>query len=188
METEVIDGWIVDTTSGEIIGRADVDEAFHADDEQKVEWVLEKLQDTEADIQREKWLLAARKAAIEARIAGLQRRADWLNWRFGPELQQWAKVQLEGKKKRSLQLTFGKLAFRVGQPKIAIAPEVEMERVISYCEENIPEAVKVVKTFLVSGLKGHEADLPAGLFVQIPATDNFSIDLGLKGNTNEESA
>lgn len=91
METNQVaishDGYLIDTGTGEVLGLVGIEERFVADDAAKVECVLEKMQTVDADIAA----LEIRKAAITANldyeIKKAKNRREYLNERFGPDLE-----------------------------------------------------------------------------------------------------
>ncbi len=179
MSTETIttaEGWIVDTETGEIIGRADVHELFRVTDMDSAEWVLARMQETDAQILAETAILQARIEAQQTRIDVQRRRRDWLERRFGPELEIFAAQELDGKKTRTLQTGFGKLSFRRGVEKIVVR-EGCIITAVTWAKMNCPAAIKTTETILVSELKGQK--LPDDAFEIIPAADKFTITTGV---------
>jgi hypothetical protein len=172
------DGWVVDAETGEIMGRHDTHEAFHVTDMSSAEWVLQRMQETDAQILAETAILQARIEAQQKRIDVQKRRRDWLDRRFGSELEVFAAQELDGQKSRTLETGFGKLSFRKGVQKIAVR-EGRMETAIAVCLNLFPNAVKVTESLLVSELKGHESELPGDLFEIIPAADKFTVTTGV---------
>lgn len=112
-EYEVVDGWRVSLRDGEVLGLDQPTSTFGVTDRDSADWVLGKIADVEARalaIQARKQAVAENFARQEKQLAG---RLAWLERRFGPELEAWAKAQIEGKRSRFVQLDNGRVQFRV---------------------------------------------------------------------------
>lgn len=169
--------YLVDIETGEVLGMVGT-ERFCVHDRDSAEWVLRKLWDAEAEVAA---IRARRKVLLdnlEAMEAEHQRRVEWLRWRFGPELEEWATDELEGKKVRSIKTPFGTLSFRRKPPRVVVTDEA---RAIASLEEaGYTDAVKVQRSVLVSMLPDGWVSLqrPDGFSVEA-GSDGFSIKTGL---------
>lgn len=177
------DRWIVNPLTGEILGMVEPDvgrtddagnEApFRVRDRGSAEWVLERIFEAELELEA----LARRREILLENIAATSRpivhRIAWLRKRFEPELEEWARRELEGQKTRTIRTPFGTLAFRKRPKKISVRDE---ELAIAWAEEHRPAAVKVTKKILVSALD--PKTIPAELFELDPGGDSFSLKTG----------
>jgi hypothetical protein len=183
-ETAVIDGLLVDLATGEVLGVAN--EAFSVKDAASAEWVLERIAAAEADALRDKALLDSVKERLESKIRASESRAEWLRGRFGEELSEFARAELQGGKSKTLKMTWGSLSFRSKPSALKI---VDQEKAVKWAEAYVPESVKVEKKVLVSQLRGdwvealsiappHELDERG--FTLEPETETFTIKTGVK--------
>ncbi|MBX7132581.1 MAG: host-nuclease inhibitor Gam family protein [Fimbriimonadaceae bacterium] len=114
----------VDPDTGEVLSaRAEFPE-FRVDSREHADWVLGKMMaidaelaaiDTAAIVQQARAILEN----AEAKKKDLQRRRDSLEWRFGPELAEWAKSQLT--KTKTWKGFYGSVSFRASAAKIKVA-------------------------------------------------------------------
>lgn len=175
------DGFWVDPDTGEVLGVVEPKPEFKVDDRSSAEWVLQKLMDAEAEV----FAIQAREKAVLDNLAAQKKRAarkaEWLRARFGPELEQFARKELEGQKGKALTLDFGKVSFRAVAGKVTLADE-------SRAMESFPEAVKVTRSFLISQVpkakaemlrdQGPDALLAAGL-AWVEPTESVTIQTGV---------
>lgn len=174
--------YLIDGATGEILGMA-TEPTFKVGDRSSAEWVMERLTEAEAELAA----IAARRKVLLDNLAGMeaeaQRRADWLRYRFGAELEAWAAAELEGKKQRSIKTPFGTLAFRKKAAKVVVTDE---EAAVTYLEDlGLTDAVKVTKKVLLSVLNNSTGavaylaqEKPPGITVE-PESDGFTIKTGL---------
>ena len=115
------EGFVI-SPDGEVIGfrepesPADPDRPFAVADRESAEWVLSRIADAEARVAG----IEARKAAMvenfERQSKKFADRAKWLNLRFGPELEMWARRELDNqvgsRKAKSLTLDNATVGFR----------------------------------------------------------------------------
>lgn len=149
-ETEIRDGFIIDINTGEILG---MKEEFVPDTAEKVNWVLEKLLDCKAEKARND---VKRKAILDQLAAldkEIDRKSDFMLWKFGPALEEFAKKELEGQKAKSIKMVYGTLAFRsTGGTNKVVDPIAAVE----WAKKHAPQSVKVTESFLVSKLSPEE--------------------------------
>lgn len=116
-------------------------------------WVVRKIVEARARQTRIKdW------AALELKSA--QREEKFFLERFGSELEAWTAENNGGKK--TLRLPDGTLGFRSKRAIIQIKDE---DRVLDWCRDNLPEAVKTVESVLKTPLNEHlkeTGELPPG--------------------------
>jgi len=150
--TEIIDGYICDAETGEVLGLAEEPEQFRVQDEDSCNWVLKLMLNAEAEliaIDNSPEVLAADavlRNAAEIRKKK-QKKLDWLHKRFDAELGEFAKQQLEGKKERTFKTILGSIALRVVRGGLRVADELAA---IRWAYMAAPEAVKVTEKFLIS--------------------------------------
>jgi hypothetical protein len=136
--TEVIDGYLVDSETGEVLGLADGPE--RVDTPEKADAILARILRAEAQVVA----LDAEETALRRNIEKLRRvqwrRADWLRRRYGPELEALARKQLEGKRAKTLTLAHGSISLRTapGSRKI-----LNMAAAVAWMLENAPERLQV---------------------------------------------
>ncbi len=116
-------------------------------------WVVRKIVEARARQQRIKdWAQAELKAA--------QREEKFFLERFGDELEAWTAENNGGKK--TLRLPDGTLGFRQKRAIIQIQDE---DRVLDWCRDHLPEAVKISEYILKTPLNEHlkeTGELPPG--------------------------
>ena len=170
------DGFIIDIETGEIIGLARPE--FHVIDADSADWVLEKILDAKANIAREDMKLKSIAENIESRKADQQRRIAYLEWKFGPELEQFAKEAVANQKTKTWKGVFGQLKFRTVKGGVRVSdPELAFETAKS---QQWVEAIKTVESFQISklpdALKSEAASLPG--FEVKPDSEVFDIKVG----------
>jgi len=141
-----IEGYILNEETGEIMGHALVETQFRVDSIGAAEWVLEKMAYEDAAI----FALAERERALIENIQAIrrqyERRRQWLEYRFGPELAEFAKQNLP-KGKKTWLCPFGSVSFRKINPKLVID---DASRALETARVECPESIKVEYKILVS--------------------------------------
>ncbi len=180
-QTTVIDGIIYDSETGECLGT--VKPEFHVTDQASAEWVLEKASALDQDIAG----LTARKNALIANmdvmIKEKSNQKAGLLYRFGPELEHFAKENLP-KGKKTWTCPFGSVGFRATQAKIEVQDE---ERAMAWAKQFAPEAIKVkeslLKSLIPDDLITKFLDDPTGAdaegFTVVPAGESATIKTGI---------
>lgn len=169
--------WLVDETTGEIVDI--VTEPQHDDtpfiihDQASAEWVMSKLFDEEAEIAAIRKRREVLLSNLDAMEKVHQRRADWLRYRFGGELEDHAAIELDGKKGRSIKTPFGTLSFRKKAAKLVVEDEAAA---LDWAKSNRSDAVKVTEKVLVSLLP--QTGAVPGTRVE-PEQDTFSVKTGV---------
>ncbi len=154
----VVGEYVLDADTGEILGLAGVKEDFTVTDEKSADWVLEKLMDSETNAARLEMKLRAITENLTAQIKAEQNRQKYLRFRFGPSLEHFARQALQGKKIKTLTLTFGKLSLRVLKGGLRV---MDQEKALAWArelgdEEFCGRTVKVVESFQISQLTPEE--------------------------------
>lgn len=170
------EGYYVNPETGEVLGHVEAAEEFRVRDMPSAEWVLEKMQMADSEIAAVEMRLAAIQEQMESILADRRRRRNWLQTRFGAELEAFAREALDGAKQRSLKTPFGTMGFR--HVAGSIKP-LDKKGCIAWAKEYCPAAVVQREELVVSPLKDRE-DLPNELFDVTPAGDRFYIKTGLE--------
>lgn len=160
--------FLVEVGTGEVLA-VEQPEGFAVRDRASAEWVLERIFDAEADdaaLEERKRILVRN---IERMQEAQRRRAAWLRRRFEPELREWARAELEGKRGRTIRTPFGTLSFRKGRRRVVVEDE---DGAVAWARRHRPEAVRVEERLLVSRLA--EGDSPDGCRI-VPPEDAFEI-------------
>lgn len=87
---------------------------FVIDSEDKAAWVVDKMVEADQRIER-------LQAQFQARLSELRAERQRLDDRFGAELENWARGEAERRKRRSVTLSTGTLAFRKVPGRLTIA-------------------------------------------------------------------
>ena len=169
--TETIDGvvYTIDEETGEMTAEVP---AFAVKDAASAEWVLERIQQLDA----QEAALKARQEAILANIQTERGRIDarkkGLLFRFEGQLAEFARENLP-KGKKSWVCPFGTLGFRTSKGSTKV---LDKDVALAWAQDNAPEAVKVEMSVLVSKLP--DVELPPCFEVTQPE-DRFYIDSGV---------
>jgi hypothetical protein len=174
--TVIQDGFIVGIETGEVYGLAEQTKEFTVDSATAAEWVLEKLSEAEGRVVGLKAELAGVQERFASRIKDQERRSEWLRARFGSELEEFAKSQLDGKSK-TWKGTFGSVAFRATSPRLVV---LEQDKAVAFALMACPDAVKTVQSVLVSNIPENVKGIMIGQgapdgFDVIPAGESVSI-------------
>jgi hypothetical protein len=137
---ETDDGFLMNPDSGEIVGHSKDSPTtpFRIIDDSSAEFVLRLWHEVEGKITG----LQARRDALVSQMDSIirdeSRRLAWLEYRFGPELRQYAKSQLKGKGKTK-KFAWGSVSFRENKRSNVIVSEDEA---LAYVEAFAPQLVK----------------------------------------------
>jgi hypothetical protein len=179
-DCEVIDGCLV-TPDGEVVGTVDFEGVDQVDREETADAMLARI----AEVQAQVIACRIRRDAVVAQYAAMERRhqqrLDYLKWRFGPMLEQYAKHRLQfSKKRRSFDLPHGRLGFR---KQAASARIVDMDRAVVFLREvGRADLIKIrtVETASPGDVAPLLANADRADFLEVtPERDKFSIDTGL---------
>lgn len=148
----------------------EVPEAFAVVDEDTANWVVRKI--TGCDDEEKRIEEFAQKE-----IARVRREREFFLFRFGRQLEDWAKseiAKLKGRRK-TIRLPNGTLSFRQEGPKLVIDDE---QVVILWAKGECPDAVQVSERLLKTPLNSHfekTGELPpVGVHIE-PVREKFSI-------------
>ncbi len=169
------EGYFSDPISGEVVGMIVPKFEFQVIDAESADWVLEKICDAESEMSRLDMVLAAVKERIETQKKAQENRVKYLKWKFGGELEEFAKNNLPHGKK-TWKGTYGEVSFRTVKPRLAYAGESDA---IAWAKDHCPEAVKVEERFLISlvpaELVAKEMESPAAPFYIEPGSESVTI-------------
>ena len=136
-ETEEITGEITESIPLDECDLYGVKPLWQPETEGDVDWVLSRMADTQAKIDR------VRKNA-DAQIRTAAREYEFFQARYGAALEAYAQQRLAGQKARTLTLLNGKLSLTRQPARIAI--DKDDARVVAAVRERLPEMVRVVTT------------------------------------------
>ncbi len=115
---------------------------FVPDTHEKVDWVLSKVADHRARAAR-----IRENAELMAKEA--DREAEGLLWQFGPVMQDYARRELAGGKKKSIRFFHGVIGYRTKAASVQITNEPEAR---AWAEANLPSALRVDSRALAAHL------------------------------------
>jgi hypothetical protein len=161
-DTFVMDGYIVDAATGEVLGLLE-DDTFMVTSPDAADWVLKKIAGEEAAIVA----LDVQEQAILTNIARLrkqfQARVKFLHWKFDAQLEALARDQLavkKGRPSKTYTLPHGSIVFRNVPESYAVE---DMESAVEFVEAIEPELVTIkIEKRVTSAQARHAAEL-AGL-------------------------
>lgn len=127
-------------------------------DRASANWVLRKLAECDQDEAAIRDMADQELNALQTRVKKLlepiERRRQFFTEAYVPQVEEWAKSELEGKKEKSIGLIHGKVGFRKQPESVIIADE---KAVIDYLESNpdidTSEAIRVKKEVVKPYLK-----------------------------------
>lgn len=180
------DGWVVGE-GGEILDRDDVYEGFRIDSRSKAEWALELLTKIEAEL----IAIQLREEALHANFRALrkaqERRLKWWEWRFRPDLIEWARRELASERSRTLQLDWGRIRVRAHKESHEIS---DPNAAVRFVEAWAPGLVKHKKTVGVTAVlaakkaveeaSDQEEMVILPFLITRPAGDKWIIDTAVK--------
>lgn len=172
MNTQIIDGLIIDTETGEVVG---LHQPFEVTDKDSLNWVLGKMADIQGQIAADDARLAGYAERINKQKVEKQRRLDWLMVRFGAQIEEVARKELEGGKKKTLTLDEGEVSFRATSGSVKVVNE---ELALGWAYTHAKDAVKVTEKVLVSAIPENlRESLPVEAFEVTGPGENVSIKL-----------
>ena len=200
------DGYRIDADTGEILGLVKVSERFVPDTPDKVDWVLERMQEEDAQIA----MIDQRLAAISSNLLAMrrehERRRTYMAGRFDADLRAFAETQLLDGKTRTYRTPFGSLSFRRTAGSIKVVDELAA---IEWCREPVPcpvcqgasedvdhcnrcngcgyvyrcvDAIKVKESIIVTPLKPLADELPSHVFTVTGPGETFKVDTSVGGS------
>lgn len=176
------EGYLIDPETGEVLGMASLPKPeFRVEDAESADWVLKKICDAESEAARIKMVLASVQERLETEIKAQLRRVEYLKYRFGPDLEHFAKENLP-KGKKTWKGVWGEVSFRSTKSRLDIVDE---EKAIAWAKSDaaLEVAVKVTeklnKSELPQEVVGRLLDDPESAkvigFEVIPSSESVSI-------------
>lgn len=136
------DGWEYDVETGEVLGRADVADAFAIDSPERADWALELRSKIEGDLAGVNARLKAVTAQLQALRRQHERRLAWWDWRFSQGLVAFARSVLAGRS-RTVRFGWGSVSFRQTKGHSEI---IDMAAAVEFVRAWWPETVRRVET------------------------------------------
>jgi phage host-nuclease inhibitor protein Gam len=162
----LIEGSYYLTETGEYICDK-VDDTFTIKDDSSLEWVMEKFFNAEMDIKSADEKMEALNNAYQARRKKKVARLEWLEARFKPEVEAYAKTKLTGKTKY-VDTPFGRIAWRTVKGGLKVTDKVTA---LSFAKlYGYSGTIKITEEFQISKLTDEQsarliADTPKGFEV-----------------------
>ncbi len=155
-ETDVTsDGYIYDTQTGEIVGRADVPEKYEVRSIDDAEFVLRLRSEIEGEVSM--WDIRT-KALLEQLRAGRAqaiRKLSWWDWKFGLSLVHYARSILS-RKSKTARFAWGSVSFRKTNGTHQI---LDMDAAVVWMKTFDPSKVKVKESVTVTDILAVRAAL-----------------------------
>jgi len=127
------------------------------------EWVVESIYDAEREAAKVREKIATLTDNLTKLAKQHENRANGLRYVYGPSLQQFAQDNL-GKGRKSVQLTYGTLAFRSTKPRVEV---LDKELAVEQAKKHCPSMVVVKESVQTSAAtpedKAYLTALLAGL-------------------------
>ena len=175
-----VDGYLIDPETGEVVGH--VDGAFQVDDLGSAEWVMEKMLTEDIEIAALEKRLEVIAANLDSMKKDRERRRKWLEYRFGDELEDFARQNLPEKGK-TWKCAYGRVSFRTTNARVGVNDET---LAINFLRPIAPDAIKTTEKVLVSALPEHikQKALDGGLkkwgFEVVPGGESVTIKTGVE--------
>ena len=141
--------FVVDNETGEVVSLS-VDDDFQVDSLEACEWVLKKIMEQEAAViavEQTEAVVAARAVLNNAEALKLshQRKIEAIKRRFSPELEAFAKGELEGQKIKTFKTLYGSISFRIVPERLCVKDE---GHAIKWAKRNAQNSIQ--EKFLIS--------------------------------------
>lgn len=145
-------GFEIDIETGEVLDGPTPEPGFHVRDRASAEWVLQRMQ----ELQAERLAIRARLDAVTENLNAQMREVDarlgFLKFRFGGQLLDWAREEISRagpNAPKHVKTDFGRVGFRMKRGSIAVA---EPEKAVEWAKDTCPEAVRIREELMVSRL------------------------------------
>jgi hypothetical protein len=124
---------------------SDPPQAFEVIDAASANWVVRKI--TEA-----RTYAKHVKAWAEDEVIRAQREEEFFLFRYGQQLERWARSQIKSSRRKSIKLPAGTLGFRTEPMKLDVRDEL---RLIGWCRKTLPAALRIETHVLKQIVKDH---------------------------------
>ena len=171
-----IEGYAYDVNTGELLYAAERGEGFKVDDQRSAEWLGEKLMGLDADIAALELQKQAVTQNVDRMVADKKRHKDGMLYRYGPQLEAFAKANLP-KGKRTWTCPFVSVAFRTVKAGFKVRDDgIALEWAKAFC----PDAVQTKESFLTSKVSDETKMLNIDIFDPVPERETCKIESGLE--------
>lgn len=179
IETDVLilEGFCYSKETGELLYPAEK-EGFKVDDQRSAEWLGEKLMGLDADIAALELQKQAVCQNVDRMIADKKRHRDGMTFRYGAQLEAYAKANLP-KGKRTWTCPFVSVAFRTVKAGFKSIVDMKSQNAIDWAETNCPQAIKTERSVLVSLIPDEVKEANGYLFEQTPERETCKIETGV---------
>lgn len=210
-ETFIVDGYVVDPETGEVLGFEEPPQQkqdFEVVDVESAEWVMRKMLEADSAIKAVDGaadVILARSILEQSDKlkAPHRKKIEWLQARFGHDLEMVARANLP-KKGKTWSCLYGSVSFRAVKAKLDIKV---LDRACKWLAAHFPATIRLEadldqllpddQAYLASlaeeGNKGVTASvmkskLPAELLIKAANTDDFEVETGIAYVAERESA
>jgi len=141
-------GWVIDSTTGEVVGVYGWLENGVVESEQDL-WILQKkMLEVDSLIIGEKAQLKRIQEMCEKRIKALESRRSWMELKYGVTATEVAREMLP-RNKKTYTSPYGEITFRSSKAKVKFTNQ---EAAVAWARTYEPEAIKTSESVLVSKL------------------------------------
>lgn len=121
------------------------DETFSVVDASSANWVVRKIIEARNYAERVKtW--------AEGEIKRAEQKEQFFLFHYGRQLEEWAKAQIGGGRRKCVKLPGGTVGFRTEPHKLDVADE---QKLIAWCRRSLPDALRIETHVLKSIVKDH---------------------------------
>lgn len=165
-EPEMIreDGWIIDPSTGEVVGAYGWLDKDDVETEQELWLVQQQILKIESLMIGEQAQMKRIVEMCEKRIKSLQRRRDWIEQKYGASAFDVAKKLLP-KGRKTYTSPYGEVSFRTTKDRLVID---DQSQAVQWAKLAAPDAVKKVETVLVSKIPASTMNKIMSLEVFVP--------------------
>lgn len=147
-------GWLIDSTTGEVVGVYGWLENGVIENEQEL-WILQKkMLEVDSLIVGERAQLKRIQEMCEKRIKQLESRRTWVETKYGVSATEIARGLLP-RNKKTYTSPYGEITFRSSKAKIKFTNQ---EAAVTWAKCYQPDAIKVAESVLVSKLSQQSVD------------------------------
>ena len=147
-------GWVIDSTTGEVVGVYGWLENGVVESEQDL-WILQKkMLEVDSLIIGERAQLKRIQEMCEKRIKALESRRSWMELKYGVTATDVAR-ELLPRNKKTYTSPYGEITFRSSKAKIKFTNQ---EAAVIWAKLYQPDAIKIAESVLVSKLSAQSVD------------------------------
>lgn len=188
---EVIDGYVIDPETGEVIGLA-TPPAFIINNPQGLDWAMEMMLKEAAAIHEiDNTAIVVQARAILENAAKMKadraKRLAWLHVRFDNEIGNYVKPLLEGQKTKTYKTLYGSVSFRSVKGGLRVG---DVDKALEWASANCPQAIQTKAEFRISNvpdsIKAAITASPTGLereaFLVQPDEERLKVETRVEGD------